>query len=409
MILIVCNDTLGGVLPYARLGAALQAAGHAVTAAAPEEMTALFTDRNIPVHPLPGTAEAAALAAGGLAEQGTLATLRVMRDRLPAVIAGWLTATMAAADGARLILGGIGGSGLGRAVGQARGIAFQPVHLHPLGAPSWDYPAPMLGTLPGWAGPLARRLSHPVGAALLDLPTSGALTGARKAVLGQTGRLPPEGPAIYALSRHLVPVPPAPGRLITGIWRDDAEPDLPAPVAAFLDRARGDGVPVISVGFGSMGTGDRQGLTALVTAAVTRAGARAILIGGHAGLHADGNPDLLTVGHMPHGRLFPAVDAIIHHGGAGTTGAASLSGRPQVIVPFAVDQPFWAGRVAAVRAGPPAVRRKALTVDRLANALQAALTDPHLIAGAAALGQAARAEPGLPAAVTAITQHPALG
>ncbi len=69
-----------------------------------------------------------------------------------------------------------------------------------------------------------------------------------------------------------------------------------------------------------MGSGDPGSPRGLVAGAVRRAGARAVLIGGHAGLQVDGNPDLLTVGHMPHGRLFPAVDAIIHHGGAGTTG-----------------------------------------------------------------------------------------
>jgi sterol 3beta-glucosyltransferase len=404
VILVVCNDTYGGVLPYARLAEALRDAGHPVHSVGPEEATDVFTSRGLTVTPLPGTAEAARIAASGLAEQGTLATLRIMRERLPVAIAGWLTATRDAAVGARLIIGGIGGSGIGRSVGQAMGVPFLPVHLHPIGAPSWDYPSPMLGRLPRWLGPLARRISHPIGEALLDMPNRGALRQARASVLGLRGPLPPEGPAIYALSLHLVPVPNAPGRIVTGIWRDAVDPPLPPTVADFLAAAQRDGVPVVSAGFGSMGSADPAALSEIVTTAIRAVGARGILIGKTSGLNGTG-ADILSLPGIAHGSLFPKVNAIIHHGGAGTTGAASLSGVPQVIVPFAVDQPFWGASVAARSAGPQPIPRRALTTDRLTHALSDALTNPTLRTGAAALGRAARAEPGLPAAVTAISDR----
>ena len=41
----------------------------------------------------------------------------------------------------------------------------------------------------------------------------------------------------------------------------------------------------------------------------------------------------------------------MHHGGAGTTTAATLSGTPQVVVPQIVDQPYWAARVAELGIG----------------------------------------------------------
>ena len=43
--------------------------------------------------------------------------------------------------------------------------------------------------------------------------------------------------------------------------------------------------------------------------------------------------------------LFGRVAAVVHHGGAGTTTTATRAGTPQVVVPQAADQPYWAGRV----------------------------------------------------------------
>jgi UDP:flavonoid glycosyltransferase YjiC (YdhE family) len=52
--------------------------------------------------------------------------------------------------------------------------------------------------------------------------------------------------------------------------------------------------------------------------------------------------------------LFPRVDAVIHHGGAGTTVIGLNCGKPIVIVPFFGDQPFWSAMT--VRAGAGAKR-----------------------------------------------------
>ena len=43
--------------------------------------------------------------------------------------------------------------------------------------------------------------------------------------------------------------------------------------------------------------------------------------------------------------------AVVHHGGAGTTTTATRAGAPQVVVPQATDQPYWAGRVADLGIG----------------------------------------------------------
>ena len=47
----------------------------------------------------------------------------------------------------------------------------------------------------------------------------------------------------------------------------------------------------------------------------------------------------------------PKVDAVVHHGGAGTTAAGLRFGKPTMIVPFFGDQPFWSAMVAKAGAG----------------------------------------------------------
>ncbi|RZJ28235.1 MAG: glycosyltransferase, partial [Brevundimonas sp.] len=65
----------------------------------------------------------------------------------------------------------------------------------------------------------------------------------------------------------------------------------------------------------------------------------------------DDGPDLFRVGDINQQALFPRVTAVIHHGGAGTTFAATRAGASQIIVPQIVDQPFWAARVEALGIG----------------------------------------------------------
>ena len=54
---------------------------------------------------------------------------------------------------------------------------------------------------------------------------------------------------------------------------------------------------------------------------------------------------VLFVKACPHRKLFPQCSVIVHHGGAGTTYAAAMSGVPQVIVPVLMDQYFHADLV----------------------------------------------------------------
>lgn len=58
---------------------------------------------------------------------------------------------------------------------------------------------------------------------------------------------------------------------------------------------------------------------------------------------------------VPHDWLFPRIDAAVHHGGAGTTGASLRAGIPTLIKPWFGDQFFWASRVQRLGVRPTSV------------------------------------------------------
>ncbi|MEP7357648.1 MAG: nucleotide disphospho-sugar-binding domain-containing protein, partial [Anaerolineales bacterium] len=174
----------------------------------------------------------------------------------------------------------------------------------------------------------------------------------------------------------------------------------------FLD----DGPPPIYVGFGSMGDLAPAGVMEPVLEALKQTGQRGVLLAGREGSprpKQQGN--VLFVDEVPHAWLFPRMAAVIHHGGAGTTGAGLRAGVPNIVAPLAGDQYTWAGRVTALGVGLRNESLTKLTVNGLAAAIHTAVTDAGLRARAAALGEKIRAEDGVAAAVALIERHAAAG
>ncbi|WP_200865695.1 glycosyltransferase [Streptomyces viridochromogenes] len=134
----------------------------------------------------------------------------------------------------------------------------------------------------------------------------------------------------------------------TGAWLAPDERPLPAELVTFLDA----GAPPVYVGFGSMPMHTASDVAQVAIEAVRAQGRRALVRRGWADLAPiDGQDDCFAVGEVNHQALFRRVAAVVHHGGAGTTTAAARAGVPQVVVPQSADQPYWAGRVAALGIG----------------------------------------------------------
>lgn len=247
--------------------------------------------------------------------------------------------------------------------------------------------------------------THAVAHQLAWQPVRGQINRWRRETLG----LPPLArgasmlratATLYGFSPLVVPVPPDWDATIhaTGYWVLNRQPGWHPPRS--LDAFLAAGPPPVSIGFGSMTPRQAGRLTAIALDALDRSHQRGVLLGGWGDLGAGALPPTVTsVREIPHEWLFPQMRAVVHHGGAGTTGAALRSGVPSVVVPLSFDQPYWASRVAALGAGPRAISRRRLTADGLAEAIIHTVSDEAMRDRAARLGSALRAEQGVDTAV----------
>jgi sterol 3beta-glucosyltransferase len=189
---------------------------------------------------------------------------------------------------------------------------------------------------------------------------------------------------IYAVSPSVIPRPDDwdDDTHMTGYWfldeGSDWQPD--EALAAFLDA----GEPPVYIGFGSMTTKHPDQLAREIVEGVRRAGIRAILATGWGGLAKVDVPDTVhVIEGAPHTALFKHVSAVVHHGGAGTTAAGLRAGRPTLVCPLTVDQPFWAHRVWKLGCGPKPQSLKRLRATAFAQGLKDLLqTDSYQIRAA---------------------------
>ncbi len=170
-----------------------------------------------------------------------------------------------------------------------------------------------------------------------------------------------------------------------------------------LDRFIENNPRPVYAGFGSMPAKDQKKIVPILIKAAGNLGRRIILpqLHGVSTEYAAGE-DVFFIRDYPHLQLFPKLDAVIHHGGAGTTATAGASGVPQVIVPHILDQYYHGRRIFLSRLGPKPVPRAALTESRLTAALEQCLSDPAIRQAAKKTGQAINPKKSLECIVEAI-------
>jgi UDP:flavonoid glycosyltransferase YjiC (YdhE family) len=211
------------------------------------------------------------------------------------------------------------------------------------------------------------------------------------------------GPVLYGFSPEVLPRSPDWGDdvEITGYWFAD-EPEGWTPPPA-LEQFIARGSKPVCIGFGSMSQRDPAATTRIVLDAIAQSGQRAILIAGWGGLKSNDLPEnVFQIDSIHHSWLYPKMAAVVHHGGAGTTSAGLRAGVPSIVVPFHGDQPFWGKCIENLGVGPAPVPRNRLTAERLAKAIQIAVTDPSIATRAAEIGAKIRKEDGITRAVEAI-------
>lgn len=219
-------------------------------------------------------------------------------------------------------------------------------------------------------------------------------------------------PFLYNYSPHVVPPPLdySDWVRVTGYWfLDEASRYTPpAALSDFIKKARSDNKKLVYIGFGSIVVADPAALTRTVVEAVQKADVRCILSKGWSDRLGDPQAqktevplpsDIYQIKAAPHDWLFKQIDAAVHHGGAGTTGASLRAGVPTITKPFFGDQFFFGSRLEDLGVG---ICLKKITVSVLARALWEAVHSERMIVKARLLGEQIRAEDGVQTAIQAI-------
>lgn len=119
-----------------------------------------------------------------------------------------------------------------------------------------------------------------------------------------------------------------------------------------------DGQPAVLITLGTVFTGD-LGFYAWAAQATHRLGWIPIVVIGHTSLTSETKSELIAalppqtrlLNWVDFDHVLPRMEAIVHHGGMGTTHAAAIHALPQVIVPHAADQRGQAKRVSQTKIG----------------------------------------------------------
>jgi len=414
-IVLITIGARGDTEPFVALAVRLMRGGHSIRLAARPDFAGLAAGYGVDFAPLgrpyqpfiAGAAQASALGSGHLLRQA-----RYGLKQRGYFSDGLSQDAWRAAQGAEAIIYKYSWI-TGYTIAEKLGVPCAAAMLFPL-TPTRAFPSFLVGKGTD-RGPLANRaLWSLTGQAVWQLLRHDDAKLRRQLGLRP---LPPRGPVArqerqamplyYAYSPTVLPRPAdwPPRMHVTGYWFLDPPPTWQPPDG--LTRFIRDGPPPVSIGFGSMASRDPQASLQLAVQALAASGKRGVLLSGWASIGHD-SPlprHVFAADSIPHSWLFPQMAAVVHHGGAGTTGAALRSGVPAVITPLAADQPSWARTIHELGAGPPPIPFPALTAERLAAAIHQAVTDQHMRHRAAELGTQIRAEDGPARTAELFSQH----
>lgn len=397
--------TRGDMQPYVALGKGLQARGHEVLLAGPDNFSSWVEGHGLLFHALGVDMEAFIQSPEvRRAMSGRWLELAKIWNRtiLP-LMRAMLTATWEAGRKADVLIFHPKVSGavdVAEATG-ATAICASPIPLFPTG----DFP---LVVSTRNYGRWINRATY-IAFTLARAPYLRMFNRWRAETLG-LGRGPvftPMGGGVRtrlcAVSPSVIPRPAdwGEGEHMTGYWflEDDSDWRPDPSLAEFLEA----GEPPVYIGFGSMTYKDPRALAREIVEGVRQAGVRAIVATGWGGLEEIDVPDsILQIEGAPHGWLFPRVSAVVHHGGAGTTAAGLRAGRPTLVCPLTVDQPFWANRVWTQGCGPKPRPLRRLSADDFALGLKDLVGNPSYRARAGEIAAGINGEDGVARAVEII-------
>ncbi|HET6594044.1 MAG TPA: glycosyltransferase [Anaerolineales bacterium] len=378
-VLLSSIGTRGDVQPIVALGLELQALGHRARLVVPpnfKEWVESYGLESVPIGP-----DLKKLTGGTVTGKPVLPSKEQLQQMADQSVRDQFRVLGEAARDCDLIVAATALQFAARSIAKAQGIPYVFAAYCPAVLPSSKYPPPSHGNAgQAWGTGNSHSLSEAENLGLwkeneASFHKFAAALNEERAKIG----LEP----VTSVQRHmfterpwlaadpvLAPAFPLDGMEVvqTGAWMFSAGTPLPDAVEEFL----ADGEPPVYLGFGSMRASDQTAHILIEAARVL--GLRSILSQGWAGLTpGDTGEDVLSIPDVNHGKLFPRVAAIVHHGGAGTTHAAAKAATPQVIIPHNYDQFYWTHRVQGLGIGVSGPLRDDITVDNVAQALRQAL------------------------------------
>ena len=410
-ILISTLGSRGDTQPYLALAVGLQQAGHRVTLVAPRRFIEWIQSYGVAAHPVRFDPQDVMQTISKT--KNPFQAMRIMREVVNTGVAEaqddcW----QAAQDTDFLLQTGTGMNAL--EIASKRGIPVAFAYLVPM-PPTRAFPMFWLPFRFSLGGSY-NYLTHILIQRVLWSGMGGPTTNRWRTRLGLPAwRSEAEmhnyarrlgAPSLYGYSPSVLPKPSDwdDDQHVAGYWFLDAQPNWepPADLLRFLES----GPPPVYVGFGSLSHENPERQTRLALRALELTGQRGALLTGWGGLtRLSAPPNVFFVDNVPHAWLFPRMAAVVHHGGAGTTGAGLRAGVPNIITPFGGDQVAWADLVVKLGVGPHAPGIKQLTAEKLAEAINSAVNDSALRARAAAFGEKIRAENGIARALEIIERH----
>jgi rhamnosyltransferase subunit B len=177
------------------------------------------------------------------------------------------------------------------------------------------------------------------------------------------------------------------------VFYDQGEAAARQPLEAkdSLDEFLASGAPPITFTLGSTAVMNPGRFFEESAAAARLLGRRALLLMGKNALPANLPNDVFATDYAPYSAVFPRSACVVHQGGVGTTAQALRAGVPQLVMPYAFDQPDNAARVRRIGVGLSVSRRR-YKADVAAKRIDTLLNTPGYMDRAAEVGRRVSAE-----------------
>jgi len=410
-VAIITIGTRGDIQPYIALGQGLQAAGYEVKVVTFQAFESFVRSSGLDFAAVSGDLASlmtmdwtqSQIESGGKS-MGSLG--RVAQDA-EGLLVQLMTDCLQACQGAEVVMGSVVGGLAGQAVAQKLGVSYWSVYLQPLDRTiAFPNSFSLFPMPPRWllVGKRAYNwTTHVFSARLFWLLFGKVLNRARQKALHLAAFSRKQRyPTLYGYSPTVLPKPANWDERITvtGYWFLDQAETWEPPGA--LEQFLASGAPPISIGFGSMAGRSAKKVLPLFLEAAFRSGQRVVLLAKREDVEGlEMSENVFCIESVPHDWLFPRMAAVVHHGGAGTTGAAFRAGVPQIVLPFIADQHFWAQRIAELGVGPEPLKHKKLSVEQALQAVRTVMQDKAMLKRAGKLGEQVQQEHGVEEAVQA--------